>query len=275
MPGTGLRTAAALLLAAAPAVAAAPALDPIDRVLEQSGLWRQLEELGPAILAGIEQAARSGPDAYDAERLAALRRAVTAAYSVEALQPLVRRKVGLLFPEKSAVATLDWLGSPTGRKATAAEDRAAAAEPETAQREGERLLAEAPAERREILARFSRSVRAAEATVGLLLDVQRGMLRGLAAAAPGLGLDVAARERQLDASRPALLDQFEPLVRASMAHTYRELSDADLVAYTAFAESPAGRPYHAVVAEAVHAAFEERSELLGKFVADEVARRRE
>ena len=243
---------AALLAALSPWSARAALTDPaaVDALMHASGLWKQLGELAPQMRAGAEQSraqekaeARDSVSDADFERM---KREMVRAYSPERMRARVAAELARQMDPPDLPAVMEWLGSPLGKRLTRLEE-AESAEPFTPERDAsiKRFAASLPEARVARLQRLAAAMSAGEAGASMMINVVVGIAHGAALASPTR--DTAAVEelrRRLMAQRPAIVEAATGTAVRQFAHAYRDVADADIDAYLAFAESPAGLRYH-------------------------------
>lgn len=260
---------AALLLPALLAAGAALAqvsTATAEELMRLSGLWEQVEHIGPQVLAGVGAAVadRGGkPSVAEQERMAAaVRDAYAPARLRGAMQAVLARQL-----QPARVATVRrWLDSPLGRSITKLEEAASAAgaDSQAAVQEGLRQLESMPAERRERLADLLVATRSAEALVQVTLNTALAAARGAASVLPGPAPSLADLGEALEAQRPQMLEGFRALMLVSFATTYATLTPAQLREYTEFMQSDAGRHFNDVAIEALDQALTEAAGELGR-----------
>jgi hypothetical protein len=234
-----------------------------ERVMRSSGLWEQMAGLGRQVRAGFEQAVGGqpkGPEQALFQRLAA---AADAAFSPLAVRLVARREIAAQLDAKQVPPLLAWTESAPGRRVTALEVATATTtdDPQELIRAGQQLMDAASPARKRLLADLLEASRttefAARVTInmGLTLASSLAQITGRADAA---ALDQL--RRNADAQRPALQAQLLPLLTALSAHTYRDLTDADLEGYLNVLKSPHGRHLTDVVLQAMDRVFVEGTE---------------
>jgi hypothetical protein len=262
----------ALLLpwAAAAAVTDAAALDALMRA---SGLWKQLGELAPQMAAGAEASraqdkAEGRSPVSDAE-FARMKREMARAYSPERMRARVAAELGRSLDDADLPAVMAWLESPLGRRLTRLEE-AESAEPLTPDRDAQlkRFAASLPEARMARLKRLAAATSAGDAGASMMINVVVGIAHGAALASPAR--DTAAVEalrRRLNEQRAAIVEAATRTALRQYAHAYRDVPDADLDAYLAFVESPAGLRYHDAAMVALDKAMAQGSYEFGQALA--------
>ncbi len=263
----------ALFVLAGPAALDAWAQDALyDDLMRKSGLWRQVAQIEPLMQAGLGQAEQAMGKGGDTE-FKPLREAVAKSFAPDRMRTIVRARLMKALPVADARMSLEWLDTETGRRITALEETAGEVA-ETANRAeiAAQILAALPATRVERLTRFAKAAGSGEYAFRVQAGMAFAIGRGIAAATGRGTVEIETARRELDSQRAELVQLLERQSIAEMAVIYGPLSDQDLDAYIAFAESPAGRRYHAASAKAVEAALAEAAESLGRFLGSKTAK---
>jgi hypothetical protein len=222
-----------------------PAQVPLDALIQRSGLDAQLVHFEAAMQRGITLAHESQRQLAPAE-LQRMRKAVAHAYAASSLRPALRSELAKRLTAAEIAAALAWLDSPTGRKLTALEEKAATPEAqqriESAVQRGIPPLGEA---RTKTLHSLVAATHADEVGVSVLIETAIGINEGLALFGAGdTGVSLANLRSEMEAERSRLVAELHQQTFAAFALVYAEASDAELAALLAFARSPAGVRYH-------------------------------
>ena len=243
-----------------------------ELLLRKSGTWEQLGGMERQVMAGFGQAmaqARPTPSAAEAERLAKL---ISRAYATAALRSTAVQVVMAHLDERHLPAIVQWYDSATGRAITRLEEQSSAAssneDPGALASRGMDILQKSSEHRRQLIADLVRETRAAGGLVEMTLNVALAIQRGVLASNPDApGVTAAELRAALEQQRPAMLQAYERIARASYALMYEALSDAELEQYVAFCKSPAGAHFVAVSLLALDRVLSTASEELGKNLA--------
>jgi hypothetical protein len=253
-----------VLLAGASFASARPADEPLDVLIQRSGLATQLSHFEAAMQRGITtaHAMQRTLASSDIDRL---RKAVASAYSASSLRPVLRAELAKTLRREQIAAALAWLDSPTGRKLTALEEKASTPEAqqriEAAARRGPPAVAPA---RARILHELITATRADEVGASLLIETAAGITEGAALFTPGdPSAAVAAMRSELEARRSEMLAEMHEQSFVAFALVYAPASDAELAALLAFARSPVGAQYHAASARAFERTLAQAARRLG------------
>jgi len=253
-----------LLLWTALACAAPATTATIDELMRKSGLWEQLAGISNEFQKSVDAGALQ-QGVQDPHAAAALHRAFTVAYGPDKLRPAVAVVLASKLSAEDAQAALDWLGTDLGTRITKLEEASAAGAPPERAAE---LAAALPPERHALYAQLSRVLHAGDVGATIVINVAYGLARGIRIAVPELSMQDPEQVRDaLEARRPQLVELLEAQTIASNAVTYATLSDAELKRYIAFAETPAGRRYHAATWTALDAALSDAAVDAGRLLA--------
>jgi hypothetical protein len=241
-----------------------PAAEPIDALIQRSGLEAQLVHFEAAMQRGITSAHQSQPG-LPPEQLSRMRKAVAHAYAPSSLRPALRAALAKSLSRAEIASALAWLDSPTGRKLTALEEDAAtpAAQQrlEAAARRGIPPLA---AERAETLHGLVEATRADQAAASILIETAIGINEGFALFGPeGSDTTVATLRREMESERAELVAELHEQSFVAFALVYAEATDAELAALLRFSRSPAGARYHDVTSRAFASTLAQAARRLG------------
>lgn len=259
-----------LLLAAlgGPWAQAAVDADAAEAVMKRSGLWQQLDAIGPQARRGlVDSINRSARRPTEAEA-ARLLQAAEAAFAADRLREAARRAIAEGLDPAHVPAIEAWYASPVGQGLTRVEEAAAKGtdDPQAAVRQGVELLRSMPGDRRALLTEMAEVTQAAESMVELVVGISVAMAQGMASVAPP-GTPVPAPadlRRMLEAQRPQMLQHYAMAMLASSALTYASVGEGELAAYVDFLRSEAGRHFNALVIRALVAAMSEASTEMGR-----------
>lgn len=261
-----------VLLAGAAHAGKRPGGEPVDALIQRSGLDAQLTHFEPAMQRGISEA-HATQRQLASEDVSRLRRAVASAYSASNLRPMLRAELAKTLSPAEISAALAWLDSPTGRKLTALEEKAST--PEAQRRLETASHGNAPtvsAARTRILHDLISATRADETGASLLIETAVGVTEGAALFSSGKpSTDVAATRRELEARRSEVVAAMRDQSFVAFALAYAPASDAELTALLRFARSPAGVRYHEVSARAFASTLAQAAKQLGGALASPAA----
>jgi hypothetical protein len=249
--------AAAFLLCAGPVVAQT---DPAtaERLLRRSGLWAQLEHIGPQLRQGLTEAATQQGSPLSPEDLARLRAAAEVAYDTTRLRSVALRTTARELQPQHLPALTAWYESSTGAAMTRLEEQASADQrgSDAVSEDGRARLAAMTPERRAQLEQLMLASRMVDATVSMTINTIEGIRQGLARVMPpGTGPSDAEMRALLAAELPKLKAGLEQTLLAFCAAAYADATDAQLEAYVAFLRTPAGEHLNDVMQRVLDAVF--------------------
>lgn len=223
--------------------------DEHDLLYDLAG-WPQQREHFSAALVGAQQRYQGSlpPGVYQALVDNSNRRFAPQAMDQRALDSLRRN-----LPDP--LAAIRFFDSPLGRAVIQSEVRATS--PAELNRHANGLpQMNASAARRALVQRLGKALPAREAgaevslaLAGVAADSLSQMLPGL----PGMLLGNGASQELLGSQRERLMQQIGGELENTLLYVYRELSDAQLGEYAAFAESAEGQVYYRAALQAIRA----------------------
>ena len=237
-----------------------------EKLLRKSGLWEQLKDIPTQMRTGMS-AAGQGATALSAAELQRLERAVDLAYAAPRLRATAQRVVQAELQAAHVKPLLAWFDSATGLAMTQWEEASGSTgdDPSARVQEGASRLGGMSPARRELLAALNKESRAAPAMVNMSINTALGVQQGLLSAQPDRpGPTLAQMRAELEAQRAAMEEAFGGLMLALAAVTYEAASDAQLAAYLAFLQSPAGAHFTEVAEHALDQLFLEAGTELGR-----------
>ena len=253
-----------VLLAGAAVAEMRPEAEPLDSLIQRSGLDHQLTHFEAAMQRGITEAHATQHKLASAD-VSRLRKAVATAYSASSLRPVLRAELAKTLTPTEIAAALAWLDSTTGRKLTALEEKASSPEAQSriAAGSGASAPTVAPARAR-ILHDLITATRADEVGASLLIETAAGVSEGAALfTTDEPRTTTAAARRDLEARRGELVAAMHEQSFIAFAVAYAEASDAELAALLAFARSPAGAHYYSASARAFESTLAQAAKRLG------------
>jgi len=238
-----------------------------ESLVRKSGLWEQLSGVAPQVEAGLQQAMdKADLEPADSEKVR-ISRVVAKAYSADRLRATSTGVIAARMQPEHLEALRVWFDSPLGNAVAHAEEESSsnAADSASALKEGLRVLASTPRERRKLLEDLLAATHAAEGMVQLTISTTVAVQLGAASAVLGATVPLPERARAvLEAQRPQMLKEYTGLMLSSFARTYAALSSEQLGAYVAFVRSPAGAAFNDVSLEAMDAALSEAASEMGR-----------
>lgn len=246
----------------------------VNTLMEKSGLNTQIRHYPQIMRANMAQAQRQKPRLSNRD-YQALSLMVAKAFNPDRMIDTVRNHMHTRLTESDVNAVLAWLNSPLGERITQLEE--ASSDPGAIKESPSGAdAAEDDAERAERLRKLDSAVRASEFAASSAQNLQVAMLTAMTAAMdpelrPAFDAVVAEATRRSEQVRPALEERaFKHLLRV-----YRPLSAAEIDQYTAFAETEAGRKYHAVILQAMQEATMNASRELGEMIGKRMVKKKQ
>jgi hypothetical protein len=250
--GFGLAWLAVITLAALWATEAAQAAETareqvVADILDASGDRAALPRMTAALGDGLASALTGIVDPREAERIVA--QSITA----DRVYRLVVAGVAQSFDATHASRLLDWLRTPFAQRVTRLELKGSeASEDDIAAYSAGLEGGAGDAARARLLERLEAATLATEATVQIVLAIQRGLERAAAPPAPP--------SRPQQPVPRVLLETARVQVMARHRYTYRELTNDELAAYVSVLEEDALQWFARVMRTALSGAIEEVSE---------------
>ncbi|MCA1959273.1 MAG: hypothetical protein LDL33_00655 [Desulfomonile sp.] len=207
----------------------------IDRLLDASGVAKQLEMIGPAVLSAIpwdafpDQKARTHAEA-----------AVRQNAGKERLLPIVRHALAANYEEEHADKLIEFYDSKLGRKVSRLVGNSLDQEALKNIWEGRTIVTGMSDERRAVLERLVKIEIAGEGNGRLARAVVRGLVKGfLDHALDGGDLidDIEPKLEAVEAGIAASDRRTMDIALAGFAHALRTLTDAEIKELLAFQES--------------------------------------
>lgn len=146
---------------------------------------------------------------------------------------------------------LDFYRSPLGRQIVTAEVRAAS-QAELARHAGGLPPVEASPSRRQLVRQLAEALPASQAGAEVSLALAGVAADSLSQMIPGV-ISASQAQGLLQGQRQRLIGQIEADIDQVLLHVYRDLSDAQLADYLAFARSQAGQAYYQAALQAIRA----------------------
>ena len=238
----------------------------LDDLIVKSGMWKQIGQLEPMVQAGVEQAqVQANENKLKDIELKALKKAIATAYAPPRMRADARNFLESELAEADQKQVLTWLDSDTGKKINLLEEQSGeVTDRKKRDQESSAYAATLPKNRSDRIQRFMQVVRVSEGMASLIINNNLAIANGLAMTAPVQELiNLEALSKQLESQRPQLIASMDKRLLAEYAYIYRTVTDAEIDAYIAFAETPSGRKYHAAFIAAIERAMTEASLVVG------------
>jgi hypothetical protein len=235
----------------------------VRTLMQKSGLSEQIKHIPGVIRDGVIEANQeSGSDLSDTE-MAELLTKVAEAFNATVLLDTVERHMQENLSEAEIRTILKWIDSPLGRKISRME--AGASTPEAYMEI--RRLSEKPLEKSErvtLLLKLDDAVKATEVGLSISINLQVAFILAVTSELPEDQRPSFDRiMAEVNHDRPRMRQAMERETIAGFLYTYRHLTDGEIREYIAFAESEAGKKYHAVTSQGLNMALMQAGLALG------------
>lgn len=257
---------AAMLIGWGSAVAGEKAPAPrVEELMHKSGLWRQIEQIEPLLQANLVQELGDLDNEEESE-MWPLRMAFSRAYAADRLRAEVQNQLVLSLAERDVDSVLAWLSTDLGQRLTALEEKSGeVSEYLQRQENAELVMQSVPAQRLQLIKRFTKAIRIGEASAAMAINTTVGITHGASMVSPHMkASEVSELKRMLGEHKAKLVQLYEEQSITQFAVIYQSISDRDLKKYIGFAESPAGRRYHAATIRAMDAALTKAATEMGR-----------
>lgn len=252
-----------LLIAGSTSMAADSRIEPqlVRTLLQKSGMEKQITQMLPIMRMGMDQARERQPQLSQEQHEALIRS--LSAFDASELLPVVQKRIETSLTNADAKAALAWLDSPLATKITAMEE--AASTPE-ALADMQKAIANQPDNSIRVakLKRLDQATKVTELSADMMMNAQIAVLTAMTAGLPPAQRpSVKDIKKQMDAHRAQIRTPLAEQTLASFLYTYRDLTDAEIDRYIAFAESRSGRKYHAALIGGMNDAMLQASTKMG------------
>jgi len=227
----------------------------IDKLLDLSGLTKQVKEFPGLVKTGMEQARQQGA-AIPEDLFSKMTKSVDKSILPSEILDGIRSSLKKTICEDEAKKLLKWFESDLGRKITVAEEDAST--PKAYQQmmgNAQALLTDS--KRVEIAKRLDKLLGATD----MAMNIQK--YSGLAvysaimtAVAPGQPLNIEAYKSQMLAMEPQMRTNIEQLVIISFIYSYKTIDDKSLNKYEVFLNNSTTVKFYNAVMESMNKGFE-------------------
>ncbi|MBD3655059.1 MULTISPECIES: DUF2059 domain-containing protein [Marinobacter] len=215
----------------------------IDKLMDLSGLTKQVAQLPEVIRAGLQQAHQGGAPIAE-EDFQAMMSSSREAFEPSRIMSGIRASLQASLSEEQVAELLTWYQSDLGREITRAEESGST--PEAYQQ----MIAEAPAllADQEKMA-FSQTVNELFGGTDMAMDLQKHSSLAvysalMTASQPGTAVNIGEIEKQVEAGLQQNRASIEQMVLISLAYSYRNLEQEKLAQYEAFLKQPAATEFN-------------------------------
>lgn len=243
----------------------------IDELMQKSGIWQHMGQVQASARLGAEEArkhalANPGPNDLTQEQHNRLLLAMDKAFSPIRLRAAMRAEMLRELSAADEATVLEWLSTDLGTRITRLEEARDTPEGQLAmEKEAPHVLEALPRPRRAMYERLAKSINAGESSANMIINVTTAIAYGVVLSSPhGDVAMVKGMRDQMEAQRAQMVEALGQRSMAVFAHTYRELDDAEMEKYVAFAESPAGKRYHDATTRALDKVMAQAAVDLGR-----------
>lgn len=242
----------------------------VKALMNKSGLNKQLEQMPLIIQAGMVEANQEtqalSPDALEEVGTLAAR-----VFDARSLQQTVQKHIQENLPEEDTREVLAWLDSPLGLKIARLDEESATPEAYIEMLKMAEQLTVNPA-RVELVRRLDKAIKATETGVDAAMSTQTALIIALTSRMnPEHRPSLEDIENEVKKNKEELRSEVEEQNALALLYSYRKLKDDEIVKYVEFAESRAGKRYHAVVASGFTSALANATRNLGERVEEGAA----
>lgn len=237
----------------------------VEELMHKSGLWLQLAQIEPMVQLSIMQELTKAGAREESETWP-LRQAIASAYAANRIRAEVKKQLAASLSQGDVNNALTWLSTDLGRRLTSLEEKSGEVTEYLQRQENASLFLKSLSPKRvELIRRFTKAIRAGEASASIVINTTVGMTHGVSLVSAHSGtFDVSEIKRKLDSQKAQLIDMYERQSITQFAVIYQSVSDRDLKKYISFAESPAGRRYHAATIQALDIALTQAATEIGR-----------
>lgn len=227
------------------------------RLLLASGLKTTINRIPDEVEAGFRQ---------QGGEIAALAEVMSQAFNVREMETVTQSGIAKALTDKEFQYALKWLDSPLGKRITAMEDEGGEEVEKRIAKMMKRPLKKLASKKRlGIIEDLDEATRTLESSVDLVLYMQGALMIGASSVNPNLeNLSADEIVELLESQRGAMTQELKPYLTVTMIHTYRDLTDKELMRYVRFADSKMGRSYHDAILDSFKTAFLEQAKQAGQ-----------
>lgn len=224
-------------------------LESANELYVKSGLERQMQDIGQALLAGYKNNYGKSEQhtARDKKIYRNIGQVIEHSFDPQAMKKIVVNGLVKDIAESDMKLILAWLNSPVGTRITKMEERASSKKGIKETQDYIRNIKKYPisAERIRLIKDLNSSMNITETAVDITLAAQFALSMTTKKTKRKLSYDAI---RKLYAEFKKNRSRIEPMmvhqVQGSLLYTYQALPDGDLEKYVAFAKSASGRKYN-------------------------------
>lgn len=213
--------------------------DVLDRIFAGSSIDRQINQLMEQFSAGALSSAAGNVEM--GEMLSRSLSGFDAKKAITRFRAYYRTHVDA----KSLEAVAAWTGSPLGKKIRELELARAANSSEAARQvmNGQGLMESLPVQRRTLIKELDKSSQSTEIALQLVSDSITAVMGAFPAKTPEQKQARKEFEQQIGETKVVMATQLRSVVQASLANTYQDLTDDELMGYIEFLHTEPARKF--------------------------------
>ncbi len=218
--------------------------DLIDRLIERSGIYEQVDLLSSQLQAQMQEWADSG-----LQKAESLPEILSQFSKSDALKDKIRNKFNASISMEDAQEVLKWYESPLALRITQLEKQTATPEAMMAmQQQAENLYSQT--QRVEMIQKLDVATKATDASMKMVEDLT---IVTKIRSTPGVSIEEISSQAREDIEQ--YRDEYKKMTILSFLYAYQNLTDEELAQYIGFAESDLGQRYNKAVMDTLGVAF--------------------
>lgn len=212
--------------------------DLVEQIMSGSSLDRQLDQLIEQFSVGAMSSAGANGELGEVFAQA------LAGFDVKKAKARIRSYYRSHLDTKTLESIAVWTNGPLGQKIRSVEAARAVNTPEMARQMMNSSDVESlPEQRRTLIKELDRSAQATEMALQMVVDAMSGAMGAIPAKTPEQKQARKEIEKQALLKKAELVPELRKVVLASLAYTYSELGDDELIAYIAFLKTEPARKF--------------------------------
>jgi hypothetical protein len=228
----------------------------VRTLMSKSGLNKQMEQMPLLLQTGMKEANQETP-LLSPEALKEMSGLSVRAFDPARMKETVEKHMQAQLSNNDVREAITWLDSPLGMRIMQLEQKSATPEGYREMLKTADQLVADPA-RVELIRKLDQAVKATETGVAMVINTQTAIIAALASSIePEKRPTIEAIGSEVEKSREQIHSQVEAQMVLTLLYSYRGLTDTEIGQYLKFAESDAGKKYHAVAATGLNAALSE------------------
>jgi F0F1-type ATP synthase membrane subunit b/b' len=226
----------------------------LDKLMELSGLNKQVAEVPGMVRAGVEQARQQGSTIPDAE-FDAVMKSIEDAFQPSDILMAIRAEVKKSLSEAEAETLMSWYESALGKKITKAEEEASTpAAFKEMMSDAESLLADQ--QRVGIANTLDELTHSTDRTIQIGENAELAVFTALSKAInPEKPVPVETFKSQMSAQKQQMRTEIKQMVTVSSVYAYKDIDISSLKKYIEFNERPNTQKFNNSVMKGMDAAF--------------------